>query len=46
MKIRGRIIEDVKVNDKSVIVQLDGDKDKQHFELHCLFSPFYKEMSK
>lgn len=46
MKIRDRIVEDVKSTDKSVIVQLDGDKEKQHFELHCLFSPYYKEMSK
>lgn len=46
MKLRGRIIEDVKINDKSVIVQFYGDKDDQHFEVNCLFSPFYLEMKK
>lgn len=46
MKVRGTIVEDVKAADKSVIVEFHGDKEKQHFELHCLFSPFYLEMKK
>lgn len=46
MKLRGRISEEVKVNDKSVIVQFHGDKEDQYFEVHCTFSPFYHEMKK
>ena len=46
MKVRGTIVEDVKAADKSVIVEIHVDKEKQQFELHCLFSPFYLEMQK
>lgn len=46
MILRGTIIEEVKPSDKSVIVEFHSDKDKQHFEVHCNFSPFYEKMRK
>lgn len=46
MKLRGTIKEEVSPKDKSVIVQFEVDKQKQQFEVHCNFSPFYKEMRK
>ncbi|AZB17564.1 hypothetical protein EG352_07195 [Chryseobacterium indologenes] len=46
MKVRGTIMEDVSPKDKSVIVRFEGDENNQHFEIHCNFSPFYKEMKK
>ncbi|MCU7615681.1 hypothetical protein NZ698_00605 [Chryseobacterium sp. PBS4-4] len=44
MKVRATIVEEVKPADKSVIVEFHGDKERQHFELHCNFSPFYQEL--
>ena len=46
MKVRGTIKEEVSPKDKSVIVQFEGDKQKQQFEIHCNFSPFYEKMRK
>lgn len=46
MILRAQIIEDVKINDKSVIVSFNNDKENQHFEVHCNFSPFYEKMRK
>lgn len=46
MILRGTIKEEIKPDDKSVIVEFHGDKAKQHFEVHCNFSPFYKKMRK
>lgn len=46
MILRGTIMEDVNINDKSVIVRFNDDKEQQHFEVNCNFSPFYKEMKK
>lgn len=46
MKLKARIIEEVKASDKTIIVEFEDDKSKQHFEVKCLFSPFYKEIKK
>lgn len=46
MKLKAIIREEVKVTDKSIIVEFNGDEKKQHFEVKCLFSPYYKEMQK
>lgn len=46
MKLRGTIKESILPTDKSVIVSFEGDKEKQHFEVHCTFSPFYEKMRK
>lgn len=46
MKIRGTIKEEITPKDKSVIVRFEGDKNDQHFEIHCTFSPFYEKMRK
>lgn len=46
MKLKAIIQEDVKSTDKSIIVEFEGDDRKQHFEVFCLFSPFYKEMKR
>lgn len=40
------IREEVKPSDKSIIVEFEGDKKKQIFEVKCLFSPFYLKMRK
>ncbi|KFF01335.1 hypothetical protein IX39_12205 [Chryseobacterium formosense] len=46
MKLKAKIVEEVKIPDKTIIVEFEGDEKKQHFEVKCLFSPFYKEMKK
>lgn len=46
MKLRGTIKESILPTDKSVIVGFEGDKEQQHFEIHCTFSPFYHKMRK
>ncbi|MCX8533084.1 hypothetical protein [Chryseobacterium luquanense] len=46
MKLKAIIREDVKASDKTIIVEFEGDEKKQHFEVKCLFSPFYLEMKK
>lgn len=46
MKLKAIIREDIKASDKTIIVEFDGDEKKQHFEVKCLFSPFYLEMKK
>jgi len=46
MKLKAKIVEEVKIPDKTIIVEFEGDENKQHFEVKCLFSPFYKEMRK
>ncbi len=46
MKLKAIIREEVKASDKSIIVEFEGDEKKQHFEVKCLFSPFYLEMKK
>lgn len=46
MKLKALIREDVKASDKTIIVEFEGDEKKQHFEVKCLFSPFYLEMKK
>lgn len=46
MKLRAIIREEVKPQDKTIIVEFSGDEKKQDFEIKCLFSPFYKEMKK
>ena len=46
MKIKGVIRESVEETDKSVIVEFVGDDLKQHFEVHCNFSPFAIDMQK
>lgn len=46
MKLKAIIKEEVKATDKTIIVEFEGDEKKQHFEVKCLFSPFYKEMKK
>lgn len=44
MKLKAIIREDVKSSDKTIIVEFYGDNKNQHFEVKCLFSPFYLEM--
>ncbi len=39
-------MEEVKSSDKSIIVEFESDKEKQHFEVHCNFSPFYEKIEK
>lgn len=46
MKLKVIIREEVKASDKSIIVEFEGDEKKQHFEIICLFSPFFLEMKK
>jgi len=46
MKLKAIIREEVKASDKSIIVEFEGDEKKQHFEVKCLFSPFYLKMKK
>lgn len=46
MKLKAVIREEIKPSDKTIIVEFEGDKNKQHFEVKCLFSPFYKKMRK
>lgn len=46
MKLKATIREEVKPSDKTIIVEFERDVKKQHFEVKCLFSPFYKEMKK
>ncbi|OCK53183.1 hypothetical protein BA768_01110 [Chryseobacterium sp. CBo1] len=46
MKLKAIIREDVKPADKTIIVEFEGDEKKQHFEVKCLFSPFYAKMKK
>ncbi|MCY0967907.1 hypothetical protein [Chryseobacterium wangxinyae] len=46
MKLKAIIREDVKASDKSIIVEFEVDEKKQHFEVMCLFSPFFLEMKK
>lgn len=46
MKLKATIREEVKPSDKTIVVEFHGDEKKQHFEVKCLFSPFYKEIKK
>ncbi|MFC0344067.1 hypothetical protein [Epilithonimonas hispanica] len=46
MILRGRIVETVEPNHKSVIVEFTKDSRKQHFEVNCAFNPFELKMEK
>lgn len=46
MILRGRIVEEVKPDDKSVIVEFTQDSKKQHFEVNCTFNPFESGLEK
>lgn len=46
MKLKAVIREEIKPSDKTIIVEFEGDEKKQHFEVKCLFSPFYTKMRK
>ena len=40
------IIESIHPNGQSVIVIFEGDKRKQHFEVHCKFNPYQHKLRK
>ena len=46
MKLKAIIREEVKPSDKTIIVEFYGDDKNQHFEVKCLFSPFYLKMKR
>ena len=46
MKFKVIIIEDVLPDNNFVIVYFQSDKDKQHFQINCSFSPYYLKMRK
>lgn len=47
MKLRGTIIEDVKHDDRSIIVKFEDDPENQHFEIHMKNSnPYMLRMRK
>ncbi|WP_223609542.1 hypothetical protein [Chryseobacterium sp. OSA05B] len=46
MKLKATIKEEIHPDDKSVIVEFQGDENKRHFELHCTFSPYQQGLRK
>lgn len=46
MKIKATIVEETNLNDNSVIVTFEGDKNKKHYEVKCSFNPFVHKMRK
>lgn len=46
MKLRATIREDVQENANSIVVEFEGDKKKQHFEVKCTFNPYEVGMMK
>ena len=46
MKLKATIVEEINLNDNSVIVTFEGDKNKKHYEVKCSFNPFVQKMRK
>ncbi len=46
MKLRATIRESILPRDEKIIVEFEGDKKKQHFEVKCCFNPYNEGMRK
>ncbi|WP_210151250.1 hypothetical protein [Chryseobacterium scophthalmum] len=46
MKLTATVREEIKPDDKSIILEFQGDKNKQHFEVNCTFNPYEKGLRK
>lgn len=40
MKLRGTVKEPTHPDKKILIIEFQGDKNKQHFEVKCMFNPY------
>ncbi|WP_288447883.1 hypothetical protein [uncultured Chryseobacterium sp.] len=46
MKLRGTIREETHPSKNTMIVEFEGDKKKQHFEVKCSFNPYNLRLRK